>query len=211
MLFRQIPNILSLIRILLVPVIFNNYLTATSNLDYILCGLLLVISGITDIADGAIARKFDIISNVGKILDPIADKLTQIMVMIALSIRHSWMWPLLTILIVKDLTIAVMGIYLYKKYNYVGAAKWYGKVATIVFYPVIIALISIQDELLVQRLSVMVNVVFVAMLFSGIMYGLDAMVYIYKSKKEQEQEKEAVPVTLSSDEYEIIDQQEEVG
>ena len=197
MFFKQIPNMLSLIRILLVPVIFNNYLAATSSLDYLLCGLLLVISGITDMADGVMARKFNLTSKLGGILDPVADKLTQIMVAIALFIRHSWMWPLLGILVLKDVIITISGLYLYKKYRYLGTAKWYGKVATFVFYAVVILLVSIPDALTLQRLSGAVYLVIVAMLFSGVMYGLQTWIYIRKTTKEQ---LEAKPQPLEIDE-----------
>ena len=78
-----IPNILSTVRILLIPVIIWLYIGLK---DYLLTGVFVIISGLTDIIDGAIARKFNMISDVGKVLDPFADKATQIVVMILLTI-----------------------------------------------------------------------------------------------------------------------------
>ncbi|MEG1943279.1 MAG: CDP-alcohol phosphatidyltransferase family protein [Angelakisella sp.] len=182
MFLRQLPNLLSLVRLLLIPVIFNNYLNARSPLDFLLCGVLLVISGITDIADGVIARKFNLISNVGKVLDPVADKLTQFAVALVLCMRHSWIWPLLALLVVKDMTMAVLGIYLYRRYRYIGSAKWYGKVATIVFYVVIIAVVALPDMLVAEHLTLPIYIIIGAMLFSGIMYAVSASFFVLRNR-----------------------------
>ena len=72
--FKHLPNILTIIRFLLIPFIL--YFVFAGN--YLLAFIFFTISGITDIADGFIARKFNLISNFGKLMDPLADKLTQI-------------------------------------------------------------------------------------------------------------------------------------
>lgn len=183
MFFRQLPNLLSVIRLLLIPVIFNNYLNARQPLDFLLCGVLLVISGITDIADGVIARRFDLISNLGKVLDPVADKLTQLAVALALCMRHSWTWPLLALLLVKDVTIAVLGLYLYRRYGQLGSAKWYGKAATIVYYVVIIGVVSFPRLLEGEHLTLPIYLILGAMLFSGVMYGINAGLFAFRNRK----------------------------
>ena len=88
--FVSIPNILSYIRILLIPVFAYCYLTANTDGDYYFAAVILLFSGLTDMADGMIARKFGMITYLGKILDPLADKLTQATVAVCLAIRVKW-------------------------------------------------------------------------------------------------------------------------
>ena len=83
-----IPNMLSLFRLSLIPVYVSIYLNARTDRDYLLAGSILAVSCLTDLVDGYIARKFNQISNLGKLLDPFADKLTQLTLVICLSIRY---------------------------------------------------------------------------------------------------------------------------
>ena len=94
-----IPNLLSLIRILLIPLIIWLYCAQKA---YMHTFIVIAISGFTDIIDGKIARKFDMVSDVGKVLDPIADKLTQAALVICLIARYPWMWALLALFAVKE-------------------------------------------------------------------------------------------------------------
>ena len=80
---KHVPNLLTILRFLLIPVIL--YFIFTGN--YLLGFVFFTISGITDILDGTIARKFNLISTFGKLMDPLADKLTQISVLGALVIK----------------------------------------------------------------------------------------------------------------------------
>ena len=92
-----IPNILSVFRLLLLPVIVYTYMNQK---DYVLTGILLLISGLTDLLDGYIARTFNMMSDLGKILDPVADKATQAVVLLCLMTRFSWLTiPFMCILI----------------------------------------------------------------------------------------------------------------
>ena len=81
-----IPNILSMFRIALIPAYIVIYLNAEQPVEYFLAGSILAVSCLTDMIDGKIARKFNMISTVGKILDPIADKLTQFTLTLCLSV-----------------------------------------------------------------------------------------------------------------------------
>ena len=94
-----IPNLLSAFRLLLIPLFVWLYLQE----KYFYTGLVLLISGITDISDGFIARRFHMVSNVGKVLDPVADKLTQISMLICLVTRYPLMLILVVIMIFKEL------------------------------------------------------------------------------------------------------------
>ena len=84
----NIPNLLSLFRLLLIPVYITIYLRAQDKADYFLAASILAVSCLTDMIDGQIARRFNMITDLGKLLDPIADKLTQFALVLCLSLRH---------------------------------------------------------------------------------------------------------------------------
>ena len=94
-----IPNLLSAFRILLVPVIVWLY---CGRGDYPLTACVLVLSGVTDIVDGFIARRFRMVSDLGKVLDPVADKLTQAVALGCLLTRFEAIWRLLAVLLIKE-------------------------------------------------------------------------------------------------------------
>lgn len=124
-----IPNLMSLVRIALIPAIVWSYINRA---DGVLAGCLIVLSGLTDIADGVIARRFHQISDLGKALDPIADKLTQGAVLVCLLAVFPKMALPLCILAVKELLGAVMGLMVIRRTGNVYGARWYGKIATVI-------------------------------------------------------------------------------
>lgn len=125
-----IPNVISFFRIILIPFFMYFYLTK----HYWVAVILLVISALSDIIDGIIARKFHMISNLGKALDPIADKLTQISVMLCLVFFiPNMVWPL-GLIVVKELTTGIFGLITLRKTGLVKGARWYGKLTTVLLY-----------------------------------------------------------------------------
>ena len=125
-----VPNLLSVLRILLiVPFVFF-FLQK----NYIASAAMLVLSGLSDMFDGMIARRFNQITALGKILDPIADKLTLVAVIICIGMIVPRIIPLVVILVLKDLLMLLGGAYLLRKHITPPAAKWYGKLATVVFF-----------------------------------------------------------------------------
>lgn len=152
----KLPNILTLIRIALIPVFVFAFLCEDGIIrgaddviktdGYVLAAVIVIISGITDAADGFIARKFNMITDLGKALDPLADKLTQAAVVVCLVIRYRIIWWLLValfvLLVIKEVTMLVVGLLFLKKGQDLGGAKWFGKLATIVFYILVIVLIG---------------------------------------------------------------------
>ena len=140
---KHVPNALTIIRFLLIPVI----VISIFNGDYIIAFIFFTISGITDIADGFIARKFNLISNFGKLMDPLADKLTQIATIASLTLKDIIPIWILAIVLLKELIMIAGASFLYGK-DVVVYSKWYGKLATVLFYVAIVfSLLINQFEL----------------------------------------------------------------
>lgn len=138
----SIPNILGYFRILLVPVFAWIYCTADSSSDYYAAAIVAGVSGITDLLDGKIARKFDMITELGKFIDPFADKLTQGVLILCMTTRWSLMWLLVGIFIVKEGFMIVAGaVLLHTKGRKLDGAKWYGKVCTALLYVIMFILL----------------------------------------------------------------------
>lgn len=114
------------------------------NERFIESGIYLLISGLSDMFDGAIARKFNQVTQLGKILDPIADKLTLIAVVICLAILFPSVWPIVIILMSKDILMLIGGAVLLCMKIRPPAAKWYGKVATAIFYVSITTMVCLS-------------------------------------------------------------------
>lgn len=126
-----IPNLLSLFRLLLIPVIIWLYFWKE---EYIYAAAVIMLSGITDVVDGYIARTFNMVSDAGKILDPIADKLTQAAVLICLGSRYPLLLLLVLIMAVKETVSGLMTLAAIKKTKKVKGANWHGKVTTCLLY-----------------------------------------------------------------------------
>lgn len=132
-----IPNLLSMFRLALVPIIVWVYVGKNA---HILATILIALSGLTDIVDGKIARKFNMVSDLGKVLDPFADKLTQFSMLFCLVSRFYWVWYLLCFFVVKELTQAFMAYVVLRKKESVDSAQWFGKASTATLYGVMIIL-----------------------------------------------------------------------
>lgn len=127
--FKQVPNALTILRFIFIPFI----ILSLKNDDYLSTFILLTISGLTDILDGWIARKFNFITNFGKLMDPLADKLTQLTVLTTLALKGiipAWM---IIVLAIKECVMIAGASFLYGK-ELVVSSKWYGKIATVLFY-----------------------------------------------------------------------------
>ena len=137
-----IPNLLSVVRLALIPIIVWLY---SAEENYYAAIFVIVLSGATDIIDGIIARKFNMISDFGKILDPVADKLTQTALLFCLLTKHPLMLGLIVVFGVCELTKLALGAVVMKKHDEVNSAKWYGKLNTVVIYGVMILLIMFPN------------------------------------------------------------------
>lgn len=105
-----IPNLMSYFRILLIPVFCAVYLTASNTKDYYIAAGILLVSSLTDLFDGRIARRFHMVTELGKALDPIADKLTHAALAVCLAVRYPLMRALLVLMAVKEGYMGIMGL-----------------------------------------------------------------------------------------------------
>lgn len=164
----MIPNILTTVRLFLVPV-FAYLLLKVQNLPA--AAVVLILSGATDVVDGYIARKFHMVSDFGKIYDPFVDKLMQITSVICLALAGIIPFGVILIVILKELTMIVIGGILYLK-KIVVHSHWYGKATTVIFYTIIFILIiwrNIPHAWVVGLLLVLVG----TMLASAVAYLVD--------------------------------------
>lgn len=162
----NVPNILSLFRLVLVPFIAITYLRG----ETLIAVIALVVSGATDVIDGFVARHFNQITDLGKILDPLADKLTQITVALCLAIGNLELLPLLIICVVKELCQLVGGLLLLGKGDDIRGSKWFGKLATVLFYSVAVLLVQPFFDIPNSWQMVLVGLVLAAMLMAFFSY-----------------------------------------
>lgn len=177
--FWTIPNVLTLVRFGMIPVIIWLYMLKE---DYFAAAIVMGLSGLTDIADGIIARKFNMITDIGKIIDPIADKLTQATVIFCLAIRYTSMRALFIAHVIKEVAMGIMGI-ISLKHHEIKGAMWYGKLSTVVLFWVTV--IHIIFPVVNETLSViLVSISIAVMAMALILYIRFYFRLLHNSKKE---------------------------
>ena len=165
----KIPNLLSILRLILIPVFLWIYLTAKEQPWFIIAAVVLAFSGLTDLLDGWIARKYNMITQLGKVLDPIADKITQVSVCVALWIRYPELIVLLIVMVLKELLMMVGGLVLFRKKVKLDGSRWYGKIATTIFYVLMFAIVV--SSYIPPWFLIATDVIIIAvMIFAFIMY-----------------------------------------
>lgn len=135
-----VPNAMSVFRILVIPFFAYYFLQG----ELLLSVVFLALSGLSDALDGWVARRFNQITELGKILDPFADKLTQGTVALCVAIRYPSICILLFLLVAKELVMLCGAIYLIRHQKKPCAAKWYGKVSTLLFYVSITLIVALD-------------------------------------------------------------------
>ncbi|MBE6693089.1 MAG: CDP-alcohol phosphatidyltransferase family protein [Ruminococcaceae bacterium] len=163
-----IPNLLSFLRILMIPPLVWLYCVKE---DYFGTLVLLTVSSLTDIADGIIARKFNMVSDFGKAFDPVADKLTQAVMLFCLTSRFKLMLFPLLLLVVKETIAAVTGILSIKKSGEVMGALWHGKAATVMLY-IIMAVHIIWFDLPAYVSFLLILLCTAMMIISAVLYSI---------------------------------------
>ena len=137
----NIPNMISMVRILLTPVFAVLYVRGAL---WQAMGVLLLCA-VSDVLDGAIARRFNMVTDLGKALDPAADKLIQIAMMLCAATRTKAVWLLLALHLVRELSLAALGARVLQCTGKVYSARWYGKLCTAVIYIVMAGVLFWQD------------------------------------------------------------------
>lgn len=140
-----IPNMLSLFRLVLIPVYVVIYLKADSYADYGLAAGILAVSCLTDAIDGKIARHFNMISTIGKFLDPVADKATQFTLLVCLAIKYPVLWHLTALFVIKEGFQLIAGIVQFRKGKMLTGALLTGKICTTVLFISLIVLVMLPD------------------------------------------------------------------
>ncbi len=173
-----VPNVLSFFRLALIPVIIWLYIAKG---EYVLTAGLIVLSGATDVIDGFIARRFNMVSALGKALDPVADKLTQCAMLICLVFRFPLMLLPLGLLVVKELFSGITGLVIIKQSGKVYSALWHGKATTVLLY--VLLLTHVLWTNIPQALSeVMILATLSMMIISFILYGTRNLTLIKAAK-----------------------------
>ena len=140
-----IPNLLSLFRLVLIPVYVVIYLNASQQSHYFIAAGILAVSSLTDMIDGKIARHFNMISTVGQVLDPLADKATQFTLTICLAIDHPVLWLIAGLIFIKEMFQLVAMCVFYRKGKMLSGALLSGKICTTVLFLSLILLVLIPN------------------------------------------------------------------
>ena len=163
-----IPNVLSFFRLCLIPIIVWLYI---SKEDYFWTLMVLSLSGLTDVVDGIIARKCNMISDFGKAFDPIADKLTQAAMLCCLVVRFNYMLIPLGMLVIKEVVTGITALISIKKTEQVEGAVWHGKLTTVVLY-LMMSVHLVWFNIPTTVSLIMVGVCIGIMIMSFIMYSV---------------------------------------
>lgn len=186
---KHIPNILTVLRFLFIPsiiasLVYNNYLFAL---------ILFTLSSFTDVLDGKIARKYNAITDFGKLMDPLADKLTQLSVLLTLSFKNIIPIWIVVILILKETVMIAGASFLYGK-SLVVSSKWYGKLTTVLIY------IAVVSSFLINIFSLPSFDIYIYILaiISAIFSLINYFIYFYgngylPNKEELKKQSKTVP------------------
>ena len=193
----NVPNALTVFRIVIIIPLMRFLLKQ----DFVMAGVMILLSGISDMLDGFLARRLGQITDLGKILDPIADKLTLIAVVICANVLYPEIMPFIIVLFTKEMLMLSGGAFLLRFRIKPPAAKWYGKLSTILFYTSITTLILLRAiwGYTNRTLSlVLLSITTASMLFSLVMYFL-LFLKIVKENKKQNHTQQAADGNMTQD------------
>ena len=176
-----IPNLLSLFRLILIPIYVAIYLNAQDSADYYLAAGILAVSCLTDMIDGKIARHFNMITSLGKVLDPIADKATQFTLIICLTVKYNILWYLVGLFVLKEGFQLVAGGINLRKGKMLKGALISGKVCTTVLFISLIIMVMLPT-LSMQAIYI---IAFIDALFMLVAFIEYAAVYFFVDSKFQ--------------------------
>ena len=180
-----IPNILSYIRILLVPLFVYIFL----NKWYWQSALVVVVAAVTDVIDGYIARKFNLITDWGKFIDPVADKLMQFAMLVVTILKAPFVLILVIAFVLKESILLIVGLYIYHKGNNLNGAMWCGKLCTVVMDISMLILIACPESFITDALKDTIIVVVMAFMLLSFVVYLNAYKKLYASMKAENDKK----------------------
>lgn len=171
----NLPNIITSLRFGLIPIFIGLFFSSLEK-SLLYSILIFVLAGITDMLDGYIARKYDAITKWGQAMDPLADKLMQLTVLVCFTIKHLIPIWVISIYGIKEVLMIVGGIFLYtKKDRVVVPANSYGKAATVIFY---IAILAVAFNFVYGKFLITISVLFT--LYAFVRYSLIGIRHIRK-------------------------------
>ena len=180
----SVPNVLSLLRIMLIPLYVVIYLRASEPMHYYISAGVLAVSCLTDLIDGQIARKFNMITTVGKIIDPFADKATQFTLILCLAIRRNLplLWGMIVLFIIKESFQLIAGSIILHKGKILKGAVLPGKICTAVLFLTLVLMIMLPflSDKVINTLC------FVDSIFLLISFTAYILVYAGKIKRIQD-------------------------
>ncbi len=175
----NIPNVLCYIRILLVP--FFVYLFLKEY--YWQSALVIVVATATDVIDGWIARHFNMITDWGKFIDPLADKLMQFAMLIMAIFKTPWVWILVGLFFVKEVIMLIVGLYIYHLGDNLNGAMWCGKLCTVILDGSLLLIIGLPMNMLVDELIIVLIIVCSGFLIMSFCVYMNAYKKMYKEMK----------------------------
>ncbi len=165
-----LPNIMSYFRFILIPVFCYLYLTADTEMDYYKAGIVVIVSTLTDFFDGFIARRFHMITELGKCIDPLADKLTHAAMALCLASKYRLLWIVFGVMVVKEIYMLIRGWFKLKENKKLPGALWFGKVSTAVYFAVI-CLLLFWVEVPLTLANILIVLCIALLLFAWYMYA----------------------------------------
>lgn len=173
----NLPNILSMFRIVLIPVFVVLYFSHDVAHHYLWAMITVIVAALTDVVDGYIARRFNLITAVGKILDPMADKMMQAAVLVCLAFTHPLVVPMAAIHFVKEMTMLIGGLWFFRQQNQPYSSRWWGKLSTVIIIVTLVLIIFSDVADYVPNVLVIVGIVasICSMIFAFISYVLYAL------------------------------------
>ncbi len=184
---KYVPNILSAVRIGLVG-LFAALFFSDGRSGVVYAFVVFVISGITDVVDGAVARHFGCISKVGIVLDPMADKLMQCTVLFCTSMKGMTPWWIFAFYMIKEGMMAAGALFIFKRRREVYGSKIFGKISTVLFYAIIAVILLWDDKIGDAAVNILCITTAVAAVIALVLYSVS---YLNNKKQELPDDKSA--------------------
>ena len=168
--YFNIPNLLSYIRLIMLPVFLYMYRSASETSDYARAFVLLAVAMLTDALDGFIARRFNMVTQWGKIIDPVADKLLQFILALALVGNYPQMWLFVIVFMIKEIYMIIMNFWLVRYDPEIVRARPFGKVVTVLI-DVTVGLLLIFTKVPSTYVWIIAAVLSIAAVYVGVRYS----------------------------------------